>query len=125
MVSGAPLDKVAAPLTVTLPPPPLCVYALPLPPETLSVPNVRVPPAAPLMLTPFPPPVHEVLPMLMLAAELEMTRHSLLFPDTVVEPKATVPETATKLRPEVLLDVVVTLEKAEVAPNVPVARLSA
>src|SRR2546423_3684251 len=125
MVSGAPLDIVAAPLTVTLPPPPLCVYALPLPPETLSVPNVRVPPAAPLMLTPFPPPVHDAFPKLMLAAELEITMHSLLLPDTVVEPNATVPATATKLSPEVLLDVVVTLANAEVAASVPVARFNA
>src|SRR5947209_271953 len=77
------------------------------------------------MLTPFPPPVQDVLPKLMLAAELEMTRHSLLLPDTVVEPKATVPATAVSVRPDVPLDVVVTPLNAEVAANVPVVRLSA
>ena len=51
--------------------------------------------------------------------------HSLLLPETVVEPKATVPATLVRVRPEVLLDVVVTLVKADVAANVPVVRLSA
>jgi len=37
------LLSVAAPVTVTFPPPVPCRNALPLPPDTLSVPNVRVP----------------------------------------------------------------------------------
>src|SRR5436309_303392 len=125
MVSGAPVDKVAAPLTVTLPPPPLCTKALPVPPDIESVAKVRVPEVLPLRLTAFPPtPVQEVLPKLILAVEVEVTMHSLLLPETVVEPKATVPATLVRVRPEVLLDVVVTLVKADVAANVPVVRLS-
>src|SRR2546422_360136 len=126
IVSGTPLDKLAAPLTVTLPPPPLCENALPLPPETVSVPNVRVPEVFPLSATVFVPlPVHNVLPKSMLAVEELVTRHSLLLPDTVVEPKATVPATPVSVRPDVVLDVVVTLTNPEVAANVPVVRLSA
>jgi hypothetical protein len=51
--------------------------------------------------------------------------HSLLLPDTVVEPKATVPATPVSVNPDVVLDVVVTPTNPEVAANVPVVRLSA
>src|SRR5213594_1944401 len=61
----------------------------------------------------------------MSAVEVEVTMHSLLLPDTVVEPNATVPPTLTKVRPEVPLEVVVTLENPEVAANVPVVRFNA
>src|SRR5437773_1788343 len=61
----------------------------------------------------------------MLAVEVEVTMHSLLLPDTVVEPRANVPATPVRVRPDVVLDVVVTLAKAEVAANVPVARFNA
>src|SRR5205085_11939233 len=61
----------------------------------------------------------------MLAVEELVTMHSLLLPDTVVEPKATVPATLVSVRPDVPLEVDVTRVKAEVAANVPVERLSA
>src|SRR2546421_5617242 len=61
----------------------------------------------------------------MLAVELNVIRHSLLLPDIVVEPKATVPPMLVRVRPDVVLDVVVTLVNFEVEPNVPLVRLSA
>src|SRR5947209_1472978 len=119
MVSGAALDRVAAPLTVTFPPPPLCTNALPVPAATLSVPKVRVPAVFPLRLTaPLPAPVHEVFPKLTLTVEVVTTMHSAVLPDTVVEPKATVPPTPVIVRPEVALDVEATEPKPLVAANV-------
>src|SRR3989442_180083 len=61
------LPKLAAPLTVTLPPPAPCRKALPLPLETESVPKLRVPEELFWNETPSVPPEQVVLPKLMAA----------------------------------------------------------
>src|ERR1700749_2666038 len=119
------LLRVAAPLTVTLPPPAPCRKASPDPPETPSVPKVRVPEELFWKLTPSVPPVTLVLPKLMAAVVVPTSMPCVVEPETVVEPNETVPAMPARLMPCAALDVVVTLEKAEVAANVPVERLSA
>src|SRR5262245_41684004 len=124
-MAWAPLVSVAAPLTVVLPPPAPCRNALPLPPDTDNVPNVRVPAELFCRLTPSVPPVQLVLPNVILAVEPLTKMHCVVLPEIVVEPKEIVPVTEDREIPWAVLLVDVSEVSAEVAAKVPLLRLKA
>src|SRR5438067_5603448 len=119
------LDNVAAPVTVTFPPPAPERKAMPEPPETPSVPKVRVPEELFWNEMPSVPPVTEVLPKAMAAVVVPIRMPVVVLPETVVEPNETVPVRPVRLIPWLVLELVATLVKAEVAAKAPVVRSSA
>src|SRR5215468_7083162 len=125
LMASPPLVSVATPLTVALPPPAPCRNALPLPPDTDNVPNVRVPAELFCRLTPSVPPVQLVLPKVILAVELLTKIHCVELPEIVVEPREIVPATEAREIPWAVLLEDVSEISAEVAAKVPLLRFKA
>ena len=98
------LVSVAAPETVTLPPPTACRKALPEPPETASAPKVRVPPELFWNEMLSVPPVTEVLPKFRSAVVVPMSMPCVVEPETLVVPreKALPPAPSESATPEKL-----------------------
>lgn len=115
---------IAAPVTLTFPPPFALRNPMPLFPETASVPNERVPEELFCSEIPSVPPEQLVLPKLTFAVEAVIEMHCVVLPARVVPPvTVSEPPIDSSEIPCAALEVVLMFVK--VAASVPLSRFKA